>query len=390
MATPSRSSSATAMASSPAPPTLVTTAAATQVAGALGQRLPAALVDLGDVAGGGQLGLHEVGRPGPRPRSPRTGRTRRPGRAAPGRRARAASSRPSSRSRVSGARVVAPAAHASTLASTDAAVSACARLDVEVGDQPQRARADRRDQHALLAGGGDHRRRVGYVDHDDVRVRRVAGSTPQASASSRACAWSSASRSTWWSRACSPAAARTPTWRMPPPSRLRHTRDSAMRGGGPDDERADRCAEPLAQADREHVGASRRTSSSGVPVATWAFQIRAPSTCTPMPRSSAKRRTRLHVLERRDRAAAEVVGVLDRDRAGGHEERRPCPGRTSPRSRAARPGRPTQVRMVRPVNAAVRPELGAGDVRRGLAQHLLARRRRGSAPRARWPSTRSA
>ncbi len=39
------------------------------------------------------------------------------------------------------------------------------------------------------------------------------------------------------------------------------------------------------------VSATAPYDASGVPVATWAFQMRAPSTCTPQPRSSASVRS---------------------------------------------------------------------------------------------------
>ena len=81
--------------------------------------------------------------------------------------------------------------------------------------------------HAVLEQGGDELR-CAPTDRARRRARRcwsrrVAASTDAGAASAHAAAkraaraWSSASRSTWWSRACSPAAARMPTCRIPAP-----------------------------------------------------------------------------------------------------------------------------------------------------------------------------
>ena len=185
-------------------------------------------------------------------------------------------------------------------------------------------------------------------------VSTPAGSTPQASASSRACSWSSASRSRWWSRAWIPAAARTPTWRIPPPSRLRQTRASAIASAVPT------TSDPIG-APRPLLRQTARTSAtspyavSGVPVATWAFHSRAPSRCTPTPRRSAYSRSDAEVVDADDRSPAEVVGVLHRDRAGRHEERPHVGGEHRARSCRGRAAGPTQVRIVRPVTAACTP-----------------------------------
>ena len=96
---------------------------------------------------------------------------------------------------------------------------------VEVGDQVDRGRPDRGDRHPcrprLPRRTPPRRGRCSTT----MLVSTVAGSTPHASARSRACAWSSASRSTCvrGSSACRPAAARMPAWRIPPPSSLRRT-----------------------------------------------------------------------------------------------------------------------------------------------------------------------
>ena len=220
-------------------------------------------------------------------------------------------------------------------------------------------------------------------------VSTVSGSRPHASASSRAFAWSSASRSTWWSRACSPAAARMPTCRIPPPIRLRRTRASAMASEVPTISEPTGAPRPF-DRHTDITSAQAPYDANGTPVATWAFHIRAPSRWTPMPDRGGVRAKRLEVLEREHRAAREVVGVLDRDRGGADEERthvrgehRLDRGQVDLAARVA-PGAHGQ-----PGEGAVRAELGAGDVRRRLAEHLLPGLRPGTPPRARWPSSRS-
>ena len=71
-------------------------------------------------------------------------------------------------------------------------------------------------------------------------VRTRSGSQPPsghrsatASASARARAWSSARRSTIVRSATRPAAASTPTWRIPPPMRWRSTRAASITSLGP-------------------------------------------------------------------------------------------------------------------------------------------------------------
>ena len=100
-------------------------------------------------------------------------------------------------------------------------------VDVEVphGAHPTRPHGIR--AHALLEQGGDElrclptdlgrrRARRCWSRRWPRRRRRVPPPrTPPRTA--RARAWSSASRSTWWSSAYSPAAARMPTCRIPPP-----------------------------------------------------------------------------------------------------------------------------------------------------------------------------
>ena len=221
-------------------------------------------------------------------------------------------------------------------------------------------------------------------------VSTVSGSTPQASASSRAFAWSSASRSTWWSRAYSPAAARMPTWRIPPPIRLRRTRASAIASARADHQRARPGRPSPFDRQTEITSAQAPYAANGTPVATWAFQMPRAVEVDADADRVGPRAQRLEVLEREHRAAGEVVGVLDRDRRGADEERphvggvhRLDRGQVDLAARVA-PGAHGQ-----PGEGAVRAELGAGDVGGGLAQHLLPRLRPGTPRRARWPSSRS-
>ncbi len=77
----------------------------------------------------------------------------------------------------------------------------------------------------------------------------------------RAFAWSSASRSimpagpSW--RATRPAAARTPAWRMPPPTILRARRARSMNSAAAHDDRADRAGEALREAEGGAVSAGQ-------------------------------------------------------------------------------------------------------------------------------------
>ena len=103
-----------------------------------------------------------------------------------------------------------------------------------------------------------------------------------ASAKSRAFAWSSASRSRWWSRAYRQAAARNPACRIAPPNSLRARRAWAISSFGPS--RADPTGAPsplLKQT--ETVSKCRHHSRAGTPEATTAFHSRAPSRCIASP-----------------------------------------------------------------------------------------------------------
>ena len=99
---------------------------------------------------------------------------------------------------------------------------------------------------------------------------------------------------------------------MPPPNRLRQIRASRHQVAGADEHRADRGAEPLGQADAHGVelravGRERDAGGDvGVPEPGTVEVHRDP------PRLGAGAQ-RLDLVERLDRAAAEVVGVLDDD-----------------------------------------------------------------------------
>ena len=119
---------------------------------------------------------------------------------------------------------------------------------------------------------------------------------------------------------------------------------------------------------RPYVGQRDAGGDVGVPQ-PGAVQVVADAVLAAQPRRRATQ-----VVERLDRAAAEVVGVLHRD-GRGRDQVRPASGAmirghlvdVQP---AASEG---QVRMVSPCTRRVRPQLGPGDVRLHVADHLLAR-----------------
>ena len=100
---------------------------------------------------------------------------------------------------------------------------------------------------------------------------------------------------------------------MPAPYRLRQTRASAIRSA--DDTSTDPTGAP-SPFDRQTETVSKFApyAASGTPLATWAFQSRAPSRCIATPTAWVAGAQGLDLVERLDRAAAEVVGVLHRDR----------------------------------------------------------------------------
>ena len=84
------------------------------------------------------------------------------------------------------------------------------------------------------------------------------------------------------SRAISPAAASTPTWRMPPPRRLRHRTASSTDSSDPQKMLPIGHASPF---DRQNVTVSAQAaiSEASTPSATEALKIRAPSRWTRRP-----------------------------------------------------------------------------------------------------------
>ena len=118
-------------------------------------------------------------------------------------------------------------------------------------------------------------------------------------------------------RATSPAAARTPAWRMPPPTSLRAAARAPDDVARPDEHGADRAAEALAQAERDGVGRVGEVARghAGRRWATTAFQKRAPSMWSGTPWRVRDGRD-LAGVGRRERLAHRVgVGVLDGDEA---------------------------------------------------------------------------
>ena len=151
-------------------------------------------------------------------------------------------------------------------------------------------------------------------------------------------------------------------------------RPSASRAA--DEHRADRGAETLAQADRDGVELPAPYAASAMPVATWAFQSRAPSRCMATPALARRRAQLADRVERLDRAAAEVVGVLDDDQRGSTPGRRPASGCIS----ASGCGGVEQPARRRPGAGGDAGEhrrgahLGPQDVREAVGDELLAGR----------------
>ena len=107
---------------------------------------------------------------------------------------------------------------------------------------------------------------------------------PRASFFARA--WSSLSRSTISVRAMMPGAARTPTWRMPPPRAFLSRRPNSIRSRFAASIEPTGAESPL---DRQNCKESTcfANSLTGTPEATLALKIRAPSRWTLSPFSSA-------------------------------------------------------------------------------------------------------
>ena len=97
-----------------------------------------------------------------------------------------------------------------------------------------------------------------------------------------ALSWSSASRCRWWSSAYIPAAASTPAWRSPPPIRFRSRRTPLIRSRVVATRDPAGAPSPLLRH-TDTVSALSHHFCSAIPVATCAFQMRAPSRCTARP-----------------------------------------------------------------------------------------------------------
>ena len=113
-------------------------------------------------------------------------------------------------------------------------------------------------------------------DEKDEVMRRVADAT------SWALAWSSASRSMWWSIAYRHASANRPACRQPPPNSLRTRRASRIRSRGPASADPTGVPSPLLKH-TDTVSNGSAHSRLETPVATIAFQMRAPSRCVASP-----------------------------------------------------------------------------------------------------------
>ena len=131
--------------------------------------------------------------------------------------------------------------------------------DVEVGDHPQVPPVEQADQHALLAAAPRQSAARRPSRRPRCWSRRSPGrpipAPPRRAA--RPAAGPGGGRRPAGRRGGPARAARPPpgcpTWRIPPPSRLRQTRASATRSARRRQHRPDRRAEPLGQADRHGV-----------------------------------------------------------------------------------------------------------------------------------------
>ena len=151
--------------------------------------------------------------------------------------------------------------------------------------------------------------------------RAIRGLAASRSASRRALAWSSTSRSTLWSSAYRQAAAKMPTCRIAPPNirRCRTARWISVAGAG--EHRPARRAEALRERHGRPGRTARASSATGRPLATAAFQSRAPSRYEMIPCSRAAAQIRSDLGLREDHAARPVVRVLDLDERRGRIDR---------------------------------------------------------------------
>ena len=289
----------------------------------------------------------------------------------------------------SGTRVVAPRDHREHLPQHGRGLLGVVPADVEVGDHPERASGRRRRPARPPRGRAATTPARRAVDHDDVGVDRGRVDAARLGEQPGVRVVVGEPLDVVVERV---QPGRGEDADLPHPAAHPLAPDPGLgdrRRRCPTHQRADRRAEPLGQADRQHVGTAPY-SASGMPVATWAFQIRAPSRCTPTPAL---------VGELAQRRAGPRSGGPRRRRSCGCSRPRsprsarrtgPCRGRTSPRSRAGRPAaRVDPGAHGQAGERAVRAELGAGDVRARPRRAPPGRPRPGRGPRARWPSSRS-
>ena len=213
---------------------------------------------------------------------------------------------------------------------------------------------------AAAPSAGRVQRGLAQVERHDVgahrgrRPPRRTAPAPRPAGAARA--WSSASRSMWWSQ------------RVPPgrgeDAGLAHAAAQPLADHPGLRRSARRCRPPASRPARPGpwtgrptaCRTARRTSASGTPSATCACQIRAPSQCSATPASSATARSAAQRGQRDHRAAAPVVGLLDGDRPGRHRvvAVRADHRRDQRRGRASAPTA-GQVRVEMPPIAAAAP-----------------------------------
>ena len=111
-----------------------------------------------------------------------------------------------------------------------------------------------------------------------------------------------------------PAAATIPACRIAPPKRCFSRQARSISSARAGEERAQRAAEPLREAERDRVEARRRSRPASTPSATAALKRRAPSRWTREPRSSrAAATTASSSSSGQTRPPRAVVRVLERE-----------------------------------------------------------------------------
>ncbi len=142
---------------------------------------------------------------------------------------------------------------------------------------------------------------------------------------------------------------------MPPPIRLRRTRASSTWSCVPTNSEPTGAPSPL---DRQTASASVSApyASSGVPVATCAFQIRAPSMCSAQPTPSAQARSACRSASGSTAPPAKLW-VFSTETAVVRTKNGPMSGAyiSSMAARSTCPRGCDQVRLVSPVNAPCAP-----------------------------------